>query len=208
MAFRADVLERHPWTNHLTEDVELQLELLLEGSRVAFAPDAVVRAEMPATWQGSRSQHERWERGRLEMARRYLPRLVKQSLTRTGGNGRAPADAAVDQLMPPFSVLVAATAAWGVASAAGAVIQPGHRARRLLPVITVAGTQLVYVLSSLRMVSAPPAVYRSLVVAPRAVVWKVGLWFRMLVRRDVTWVRTARNQTSDLPVAPRANVTA
>jgi hypothetical protein len=48
--------------------------------------------------------------------------------------------------------------------------------------------------SGLRMVSAPPAVYRSLLTAPRLVVWKLRLWLGVMGRRrDVSWVRTARN---------------
>ena len=76
MAFRAEVLRARAWTDHLTEDIELQMELLLEGVLVAYAPDAVVEAEMPTTLEGARTQNERWERGRIELARRYVPRLV------------------------------------------------------------------------------------------------------------------------------------
>ena len=54
MAFRADVLRRRTWTDHLTEDIELQMELLLDGTLVAYAPDAVVEAEMPSTLDGAR----------------------------------------------------------------------------------------------------------------------------------------------------------
>jgi hypothetical protein len=54
--------------------------------------------------------------------------------------------------------------------------------------------QAAYVVSALRMVDAPGAVYRSLLGAPRMVLWKVGLWARVLARPDdVRWVRTARN---------------
>src|SRR5262249_20165534 len=110
MVFRRHVLLQHGWSNHLTEDIELQLELLLQGTRVAFARDAVVEAEMPATLEASRSQPERWERGRLEMTRRFLPALVRNAVT--GRDRIACLDAAVDQLLPPFSVTVAATGAW------------------------------------------------------------------------------------------------
>ncbi len=88
MVFDTDLLHSHGWTNHLTEDIELQLDLLLEGWRVAFAPDAVVEAEMPTTMAASRTQHQRWERGRLELARRYTPRLLRRSVE---AQGRRPA---------------------------------------------------------------------------------------------------------------------
>ena len=49
MAFSRELLEHRAWTNHLTEDIEMQMELLLEGTLVVYAPAAVIEAEMPAT---------------------------------------------------------------------------------------------------------------------------------------------------------------
>jgi cellulose synthase/poly-beta-1,6-N-acetylglucosamine synthase-like glycosyltransferase len=201
MTFRAEVFRRHRWSDHLTEDIELQLELLLEGHPIAFAPDAIVEAEMPTSIDASRSQHERWERGRLEIARRFLPQLVRQAMGAPGPRRLAATDAAFDQLMPPFSVLVAATAAWAMAMTIRAAASPGRRARGVAPVVApvvvVLTVQAAYVLSALKMVSAPMAVYRSLLGAPRLVIWKVHLWLRMLMRRrEVEWVRTARNRSS------------
>jgi 1,2-diacylglycerol 3-beta-glucosyltransferase len=200
MVFRSDVLRRRTFSNHLTEDIELQLHLLLDGTRVTFAPDAVVEAEMPDTAEGSRTQHERWERGRIEMARRFVPTLIGRA-ARGGPAGRlAYADAALDQLVPPFSVMAAAT----MASLTGALLRawlfPSRRSRRgVLMALATATAQGVYVLSGLRMVNSPPSVYRSLLGAPRLVVWKLRLWLRMIVAPgDVAWVRTARNAEGPL----------
>jgi hypothetical protein len=197
MAFRADVLAAHKWSNHLTEDIELQLDLLLHGTVVAFAPDAVVQAEMPTTLEGSRTQHERWERGRIEMTQRFVPALLRRAATPGARARLACADAAVDQLLPPFSVIVAATAAWTGAVAAAAVVRPGRRRLAVAGAVLLAET--VCVLSALRMVDAPRSVYRSLLGAPRLVAWKVMLWLGMVRKRDVTWVRTARNVERDGP---------
>jgi hypothetical protein len=193
MVFAAPVLATHEWTNHLTEDIELQLELLLEGTRVAFAPDAMVAAEMPTTVAGSQTQHERWERGRLEMARRFLPTLARRAVARRGRDRFACADAAVDLALPPFSVIVAASATWcGAVVAAAAVRRRANRSAFV--VVASIAAQGAYVLSALRMVNAPATVYRSLLAAPRLVAWKAGLWLRQFGRRsDVAWVRTARN---------------
>ena len=87
MAFRRELLQGRAWSNHLTEDVELQMELLLEGTLVAYAADAVVEAEMPATLEDSVTQNERSERGRLDLARRYIPRLVRVAADRRGHIG-------------------------------------------------------------------------------------------------------------------------
>jgi cellulose synthase/poly-beta-1,6-N-acetylglucosamine synthase-like glycosyltransferase len=195
MVFRADVLRHRTFSNHLTEDIELQLDLLLDGTRVAFAPDAIVEAEMPDTAEGSRTQHERWERGRIEMARRFVPTLIGRA-ARGGPAGRlAYADAALDQLVPPFSVMAAMTMASLAGALGRALLFPSRRSRRRLFLALAAATaEGAYVLSGLRMVNSPPSVYRSLLGAPRLVVWKLRLWMRMIVRPDgVAWIRTERN---------------
>ena len=53
--------------------------------------------------------------------------------------------------------------------------------------------QVWYVVTALRLVSAPPAVYRSLLQAPRMIIWKLGVWFKVFGRGDVGWHRTTRN---------------
>lgn len=199
MIFAHDVLRTRSFSNHLVEDIELGLDLLLEGTSVAFAPDAGVEAEMPTTVEASRTQHERWERGRLEMTRRYVPTLLGRAV-RGGPAGRfAYADAAADQLLPPFSLVVAGTAGALVTAAAGAVAFPSRRARRRIAVATIAAVvQFGYVLSGLRMVDAPTQTYRSLLSAPRLVLWKLGLLLRVVRQpEDVAWVRTERNPGND-----------
>ena len=194
MAFRADLLHDRPMSAHLTEDVELQLDLLtVGGTKVRFAPDARVSAEMPVTLEAAEAQHRRWEGGRIDLARRYVPMLVRRSITGGPGGRVAYADAALDVVIPPISVVVAATAAWGVASAARSL--PAGRVRRStgVAVVLLAG-QALTVFSALGLVRAPRAVYRSLLGAPRLVAWKVGLWLRVIARpSEATWTRTTRN---------------
>src|SRR5262249_31097006 len=123
----------------------------------------------------------------------YVPRLLKQSMTGPAWRRRASVEAALDQLVPPMSVLVGGTAAWTTMVVGLASVS--HRAR--WAAVASAGFVLfeaAYVLSALRMVEAPPAVYRSLLSVPRLVGWKARLWLRMLARPGrVSWVRTTRN---------------
>ena len=196
MVFRREVMDRHQWSNHLTEDVELHLDLLLDGVKVAFADDARIEAEMPTTLEASRTQHERWERGRLQTARTYVPVLARRTLTGGPAGRVAYADALLDQAVPPFSIVVAATSAWSALAAAGLALRPGsrHRRRGARAASAAMATQAWFVHSALRMTDAPPAVYRSLLGAPRQMAWKIGLWLRVVRKPDdVTWTRTARN---------------
>ena len=79
MVFAADILKKHEWSASITEDIEFHMALVLDGERVMFAPDAVVEAEMPQDLAGSQTQNTRWEQGRLEMARTYVPKLLRQA---------------------------------------------------------------------------------------------------------------------------------
>jgi cellulose synthase/poly-beta-1,6-N-acetylglucosamine synthase-like glycosyltransferase len=195
MAFAADVLRRRKMSAHLTEDLELQTELVLEGEIVVFAPDAVVEAEIPTTLEASQTQNERWERGRIDLARRSIPRLLRRAVRARGRQRLVAIDTAFDHAVPPLSVLAAATvglAGWfAVASRLlpSRLVRAGWRASQF----ALLGLG-IHVVLGLRVARAPGAVYRSLLRAPRAIAWKVSLWLRMLVRPgQVHWIRTTRN---------------
>lgn len=195
MAVRTDLLLAHAWTDHLTEDVEFQVELVLRGIKVDFAADARIEAEMPDTLEAARSQHERWEGGRIDLAGAYVPRLLRTAISRDSKSRWAQIDTAIDLIVPPFSVLFVGT----VANAAVTMLVSG-RGRRgaLLRRFSVATllVQVVHVMSGLVMVRSDTAVYRSLLQTPAMVMWKVRMWLRMLnPSRDVAWVRTARNES-------------
>ncbi|HEU5318507.1 MAG TPA: glycosyltransferase family 2 protein, partial [Chloroflexota bacterium] len=105
MCFAAEVLEGRGWTAHgLAEDVELHLALVAEGLRVDFAPEATVLADMPVSFRQAAAQNRRWERGRVDVLRGVVPRLLLRGVV-----GRSPVrlDAALEQLIPPISVPVA-----------------------------------------------------------------------------------------------------
>jgi cellulose synthase/poly-beta-1,6-N-acetylglucosamine synthase-like glycosyltransferase len=64
----------------LTEDLDLSYRAQLLGWRFDYAPDVVVRAELPADIDAFRSQQRRWARGSIETARKLLPRLLEARL--------------------------------------------------------------------------------------------------------------------------------
>lgn len=199
MAFRGDVLETVTVSDHLTEDLELACLLVLEGIPIGYAPTALVGAEMPATLNGSGAQHERWERGRIDVARRFVSPLVRSAFGRGVTRRRARIDAAADLVVPPLSVTVAGSC---VSTALALIGLAEHRSRLRIAnaVLASAGSVVVatHVLAALRLVRAPGVVYRSLAEAPWAIGWKALLWARMLFGRgDVRWSRTARNEPFD-----------
>ncbi|NTU78078.1 MAG: glycosyltransferase family 2 protein [Chloroflexales bacterium] len=185
MVFATDILRQHRWSASLTEDIEYHMELILAGERAMFAPDAVVWAEMPDSLRGAQTQNERWEKGRMEMIRRFVPGLLGQAVRR---RSFLLFDAAVEQLIPPFSVVTGASGA--VLLAALALRSPLGIA---LATFIVLG-QVVYIFAGLALARAPGEVYRSLLFAPAYVAWKIWLYVRLLLGiKPGSWVRTARN---------------
>lgn len=185
MVFAAGILRQHRWTASLTEDIEYHMRLILAGERATFAPDAIVWAEMPGSLGASESQHARWERGRIEMLQHYVPRLLAEAV-------RRPSfllfDAAVEQIIPPFSVLAAASIAYTLVA-----LVLGSPAAIALGVGLLLG-QLVYILTGLALARAPRSIYRALLFAPVFMAWKVVLYLRLLAGgKPKTWVRTSRN---------------
>ena len=113
MAFDRELMDGRRWSGHLTEDMEFQMDLLLDGHRVAYVPGAVLEAEMPHNLGSATSQNERWELGRQQMARRYIPPLTRRLVSGPGELRTAYADAIFDHLVPPLSVLIAANIVCG-----------------------------------------------------------------------------------------------
>lgn len=194
MAFTADLLQERNWSSHLTEDLEFEALLILDSERVAFAPDAIVEAEMPATLKDAQTQNSRWERGRIDVARRYVPRLLRSAVRPGTPNRLACVDAAVDHMVPPMSVLTAAIGAAGALSAALRLQRKTKLSRLNCAVMVGAGAvEVAHLCSGLRLVQAPAAVWLSLVRAPVYVAWKVVLWLRAgLGEAPQSWIRTAR----------------
>lgn len=185
MVFAAEILRKHRWSASLTEDIEYHMELILAGERAMFAPDAVVWAEMPDSLRASQSQNERWEKGRMEMVRRFVPKLFGASLRK---QSFLLFDAAVEQLIPPFSVVAGASIA--VLLAALALQSPIGIA---LATAIVLG-QVIYVFAGLALARAPWSTYKALFFAPMFMGWKLWLYIRLLLGvKPRAWIRTARN---------------
>ena len=195
MAFDRELMNGRRWSGHLTEDMEFQMDLLLDGHRVAYVPGAVLEAEMPHNLGSAGSQNERWELGRQQMARRYIPALTRRLVSGPGELRTAYADAIFDHLVPPLSVLVAANMLCGFGAAVMTVAR-GRRIDRLnlLSSALSASIIVVHVIAGLRSVDAPRSTYRALLQAPQLIAWKIKLWLRVLIRpNSVTWTRTTRN---------------
>lgn len=182
MAFpRAMFLEMRWPGGSLVEDLEMGLDLLLEGKPVIAEPRARILSAASSV-KGTGSQRRRWEHGVMQTAWRYVPRLLACALRRPGL-----AVVALDLMVPPTVLLVLcslaalgavfalagptvpflALLAMQIAAAAGVGRAWLHHGRALLP------------LSSLRDL-------------PGYVVWKLPLIAQFVTRRQREWTRTER----------------
>jgi len=211
MVFTNDILKHHEWSSSITEDIELHMSLILDGVRVTFAPDAVVLGEMPDTLVNSKTQHARWERGRLDMSRRYIPLLLKQMWRKiTAGESKRTFvffDAVMEHLIPPFSILFV----WSgflllvnliliaIKNLLGGnnltTFDPGITEWGLVLILGALLGQVAYLFAGLLSIRAPGFVYRSLLFAPVYIAWKSVQYIQAVVGKgDNAWVRTRRNE--------------
>jgi glycosyltransferase involved in cell wall biosynthesis len=198
MAFARELVEAEPWTTGLAEDGEYHMRLVLAGERVEFAPEAAVSSEMPTTHAGSHSQQARWEKGRLDAARHWTPRLLRSGITqRDAGQVHV----GLECLVPPQSLIAAGSLASILVGALA-----GSRRLAALATATLLG-QAAYVLLGLRLVRAPGRVYRALLTAPRLIASKVVLYAKLISGRGPqTWVRTGRREEGRAPEEDGATI--
>jgi hypothetical protein len=140
---------------------------------------------MPNSLAASQTQNARWEKGRMEMVRTYVPRLLREGLRK---RDFTLVDAAVEQIIPPFSLVTA-----GSIVCLPIALLLRNTTATIAAIGLIVG-QIVYILSGLRLAGTPPDVYRALLFAPFFVVWKLVLYVRVaLGLNDKGWIRTARN---------------
>jgi|GEM_PF-471141 len=61
----------------LTEDLDLSYRVQLNGGRIAYRPDVIVAAELPATMPAYKQQQARWARGGTQVMRLLLPTVLR-----------------------------------------------------------------------------------------------------------------------------------
>jgi len=192
MAFRTALLKRIPHqSTALAEDVEYGLALGLAGVRVAYLHEATVLGEMPATEAASRTQRDRWERGRRELTRQWSKPLLRAALARNGTLAR---DLLADLWVPPlvsFSTFVTTGCSLSV------LLWTLGWADALAPLFWAFSflLLLVYIGRGCALSPAGWRVIRDVVWVPVYVFWKFSA--RLRPARGSAWVRTARVATPD-----------
>lgn len=201
MVFAREILESHQWSASITEDIEYHMDLLLAGEVVHFAPNATVWAEMPNTIEASATQNQRWETGRLEMAKNYVPKLLRAAFSSSKKQKRntiAQLDAVMEHIIPPFAIFNGVSLGFMILCTTLFLLDPLSNVARfnLFAALFLLFIQTIYLFSGLFLTNAESRVYKNLLYVPFYIIWKILLAIRIVSNQnEKNWVRTARNES-------------
>lgn len=171
----------------LAEDLELGLALVLAGKLVQFLPDAGFNS--PASSLGAAvGQRTRWEHGTITTAWRHIPALLAAGLRRP-----STLLLALDLAIPPLALLAIIIAATTVLTALLAWLGAGPA-----PLLVQLGLGALFLLAvgyAWHRVGRAYLALGTLLHIPGYVLWKLPIYRRLLVDRQRSWERTARDAT-------------
>ncbi|MBI5094611.1 MAG: glycosyltransferase family 2 protein [Candidatus Hydrogenedentes bacterium] len=192
MFFSRDLLLGRGWpATSIVEDVEFASRLIMEGVKIAYAPEASVSTSMPVSSAAAEAQKSRWEAGQFRMARSCgIPLLRHAVLTLS-------LDAllwGIDLMIPPLMMLFAFAGLVLAVSVVGLALSSSSLMIALASVSGAASVLLVvYAIGGLWCSRAPKCVWFSLLKLPAYGLWKAGLYLGMAVNgAPKEWVRTGR----------------
>jgi cellulose synthase/poly-beta-1,6-N-acetylglucosamine synthase-like glycosyltransferase len=194
MGFARAVLQQHPpRAFSIVEDLEYGLQLGYAGIRVAYADEAQVQGHMAVSERDSRSQRQRWERGRRALVRANVLPLLRGAWRR-----RDPllADLAFDLLVPPIGQLTLWTALGLMLSlAAQRFFDPRVTVALWLWGASALGL-ILHVAQGWRFAGSGLRGLVDLMWAPVYMIWKLKLRFADRGRTPKEWIRTRREARS------------
>jgi len=193
MCFRRDIIQQFGWpATSIVEDLEYGIMLLLQDVRVRFVPEAKVFAEIPGSFRLSRTQRVRWDLGRFAVRNMYLVKLLKAAIRRRDG---AFLDAALELVIPPFSLFMAITAGFFIFFLG--VSFRGTDALFSLWLVIV-GSLFIYILIGLVMAKGSVRMYKNLIYAPYFLLWRVFIAVTgAATQENKDWRKTKRGNVRE-----------
>jgi cellulose synthase/poly-beta-1,6-N-acetylglucosamine synthase-like glycosyltransferase len=176
-------------SGHIVEDLQLGVELTQARTPPLFCPDALVSSEFPTSDDGIQGQRTRWEHGHLGIIVGQVPRLFFGSLLRANASLLS---LTLDLSVPPLALLTLLVAAVWCASVIFFIFTNAQ-----LPVIVATTSAVLLVLSVLTAwlrYGRQTISLASLALALVYALWKIPLYVKFLVARQMDWVRSKRNE--------------
>jgi cellulose synthase/poly-beta-1,6-N-acetylglucosamine synthase-like glycosyltransferase len=177
-------------TGHLVEDLKLGLECAALGKPPLFCPEAVVNSHFPTSQEGLSIQRKRWEHGHLGVVLAEGPKLVGHALARRNWPLLG---MALDLLVPPLALLslLLTVLFWVTWLAFGlfGLLLPALLATLGLGLLGAA------VLLAWARFAREVMPFSVLMYAPFYAARKIPLYLGFLLKRQVDWVRSKRDDS-------------
>jgi cellulose synthase/poly-beta-1,6-N-acetylglucosamine synthase-like glycosyltransferase len=177
-------------SGHIVEDLKMGFDFCRSGKPPLFCPDALVTSYFPRSDEGLSTQRMRWEHGHLGVILSDAPKLFVESIGRGNWNLLA---MTLDLLVPPLALLTLALGAvfslsWLVFMLCG-VLAPALIASAGVAILNVT-ILLVWSQFGRGIIS-----FSALLYAPFYAVKKIPLYLGFLLKRQVEWVRSKRDDS-------------
>ncbi|MEX3772725.1 glycosyltransferase family 2 protein [Pseudomonas sp. MYb118] len=175
-------------SDHIVEDLKMGLDLCRNGKPPLFCPDALVTSYFPRTEEGLVSQRTRWEHGHLGVILGDAPKLFVESLRQRNWNLLA---MTLDMWVPPLALLTLVLGAGFVLSWL-LFLFGGPSAPALIATVGMAilGTAILLAWSQFGRAIIS---FTALMYAPLYALKKIPLYIGFLLKRQVEWVRSKRD---------------
>jgi cellulose synthase/poly-beta-1,6-N-acetylglucosamine synthase-like glycosyltransferase len=175
-------------TGHIVEDLKLGLELARAGAVPTLCPEALVTSKFPTSADGIRGQRTRWEHGHLSVILSDAPRLFLDGVR---GRSTDMLALALDLCVPPTALLALLVAAIWTSCAILFLLTAS--AWPLVLATLAALLMAASVLMSWGAYGRHIMTLGTLLLSVIYPLWKIPLYLRFLVARQVDWVRSKRD---------------
>ncbi|WP_168189324.1 glycosyltransferase family 2 protein [Paludisphaera borealis] len=193
MCFTTRGLRRVPWKSYgLVEDYEFSWVVRTAGERIAFLPDATVKATMlEGGGEAAANQRRRWEFGRKEVKKRLFGPVLRCNRMNLFERFAS----AVELKTPPMMKLLGLFVILAILNLAVVFLHPepfsspvplALLGSSLLMIVAVGG----YALSPFLVFGLPASYLLTLAYVPVYALWKISV---RLGGKPTQWVRTARS---------------
>jgi cellulose synthase/poly-beta-1,6-N-acetylglucosamine synthase-like glycosyltransferase len=174
-------------SGNIVEDMQLGIDLAIDGTPPRVAADAMVFSELPSEERAKGTQRTRWEHGHLRSLVKHGVPLFVRGLRR----GRLDLVLlALELMVPPLSLLVMVSVALVVLT--GVVALVGGSLSGLVVSVYACGAVLVSFVLGWARYGRKVVPARELAGIGWYVASKVPIYVAALFKRQTAWVRTAR----------------
>jgi cellulose synthase/poly-beta-1,6-N-acetylglucosamine synthase-like glycosyltransferase len=176
-------------SGHIVEDLQLGIDLARAGTPPLFCPEALVSSEFPTSADGVQGQRTRWEHGHLGVIVSEVPSLLLRSLFPMNASLLS---MTLDLSVPPLALLTLLVAAVWCGSV---ILYIFTNAQLPLVIATTSAVLLtISVLMAWLRYGRQTISLISLALAIVYALWKIPLYAKFLVARQMHWVRSKRNE--------------